>query len=248
MGLLLKYRNNQQDQWHIFHQHMFEVFKEGKLIGLPFGKAGYGFVGDPSNPQVLDLFLKLFGEEDLIKNAIFLVDSKETAKNWGSFFPITEQVSDRFWPGDLIIHLPFKQIQDNDLQNQIFDRNPELETVLLQRSIRILVPNHPVTQSVFTHLRKNSCAPLLIGFFGELGTGFNAQDAITLMNEFGGDEVGVILDVGRLQKKRRVYPATQVAILDDDEVQIEIIGKITPQDLAEFTKDDILDPLADFDD
>ena len=160
---------------------------------------------------------------------------------FGSFFPITEQVADRFWPGDFIIHLPFKQIQDDDIQNQIFDRNPELETVLLQRSIRILVPNHPVTRSVFTHLRKNACAPLLIGFFGELGTGFNAQDAITLMNEFGGDEVGVILDAGRLQKSKKVYPAAQVAIMDEDSVEIEMTGKITAQDLAEFTKEDDMD-------
>jgi len=247
MGLMLKYRPNQQDQWHIFNKHMFEVFKEGKLIGLPFGKAGYGFIGDPTNPQVLELFWKLFGE-DLIKNVLFLVDSKETAQDWGKFYPITKQVADRFWPGDLIIHLPFNQIPDNNLQNQIFDQNPELETALLQKSIRLIVPNHPVAQSVFTHLRENSRAPLLMGYFGELETGFNAQDAVTLMNEFGGDEVGVILDAGRLQKSKKVYPVAQVAIMDGDAVEIEMTGKITAQDLAEFTKEDDFDPMADFED
>ncbi len=247
MGLLLKYRSSQQDQWHIFHQHMFEVFKEGKLIGLPFGKAGYGFVGDPTNPQVMELFLKMFGD-DLVKDVLFLVDSEATAKEWGTFFPITEQVANRFWPGDLVIHLPFNHLPDNSLQNQIFDKNPELETALLQHSIRVFVPKHPVTQSVFAYLRKNSRAPLLMGYFGELETGFNAQDAVTLMNEFGGEEVGVIMDAGRLQKSKRVYTATQVGIFDDDGIQIEITGKISAQDLAEFTKDDNIDPLADFDD
>ncbi|MHA1674307.1 MAG: Sua5/YciO/YrdC/YwlC family protein [Promethearchaeota archaeon] len=247
MGLILKYRPSQQDQWRLFHQHMFDVFKEGKLIGLPFGKAGYGFVGDPTKPQVMELFLKMLGD-DFINDVLFLVDSTATAQEWGNFYPITEQVTNRFWPGDLVIHLPFNHLPDNPLQTQIFDKNPELETTLLQHSIRVLVPKHPVTQSVFAYLRENSRAPLLMGFFGELETGFNAQDAIALMNGFGGDEVGVIMDAGRLQKSKRVYPATQVGIFDNDGIQIEITGKISAQNLAEFIKDDTLDPLADFDD
>ena len=87
-----------------------------------------------------------------------------------------------------------------------------------------------------------------MGYVGELETGFNAQDAIALVNEFGGEEVGVIMDAGRLQKSKRVYTATQVGIFDDDGIQIEITGKISAQDLAEFIKDDTLDPLAGFDD
>ena len=247
MGLMLKYRPDQQDQWHIFHQHVFTVFQEGRLIGLPFGKAGYGFVGDPANPQVLDLFSKLLGE-DLVKNVLFLVDSTTTAQEWGKFYPVTEQIAIQFWPGDLIIHLPFRHLPDNPSQNLIFDQNPELETLLLQQAIKVLVPSHPVTQSVFTHLREKSRVPLLMGYFGELDTGFNAQDAISLMNEFGGEEVGVILDAGRLQKSKRVYSATQVAIFEEDDVHIEINGIISAQDLADFTKDDFINPLADFED
>lgn len=226
MGLILKFRSNQQDQWNIFYRHIFDVFREGKMIAFPWGKAGYGLAGDPSNPSILQIYWDLYGE-NFVENVIFIGDSIKTLSQWGLLSDLAIKVAELYWPGDLVIHVPFIHLEENPLQEQIFSANPELETSLLQRSVYLLVPRHPVAQNFFSYLIDHGYPPLLMGNFAAISSNFNAQDAVTVMNEFGNEYLGVVADAGRLQKSKKVYPATQVAIFDEDFLQIEIEGLIS---------------------
>lgn len=213
---------------------MLSVYKSGKLIGLPFGKAGYGFIGNPASPDALSLFWTAYGE-NFIQNVIFLVDSIEMAQQWGKLNSLATKICRQLWPGNLVLHVPFNRIEGDALQEKLFDQNPELETALLDRSIYILVSDHPVTRSFLHFLQTHNYPPLLMGNFAQIADNFYAQDATTLVNEFGSEEVGVIMDVGRLQKGKKVSPATQVAIFDETSVQIEISGLITDQEIYDVS-------------
>ncbi|MHA1795669.1 MAG: Sua5/YciO/YrdC/YwlC family protein [Promethearchaeota archaeon] len=230
MGLILKFRPNQLEKWDFFFQHILDLYREGKLLSFPLGRAGYGIGGDPSNLNVYYQYWDLYGE-DFFKNVIFIGDSIETLSQLGVLNPLAQKITEHFWPGDLVLHVPFNHQPKNAIQEKIFSLNPELETVLLQRSIYLLVPKHPVIQAFFSYLKKNGHLPVMLGNYALISPNFCAQDAVTVMNELGNEQLGVVADGGRMQKGRRVLPVTRVGVFHLDHIEIEEEGLISKQNL-----------------
>lgn len=230
MGLLLKFRLNQPEKWDFFFQHMLDLYKKGKMLGFPWGKAGYGIGGDPGSLDVYYQYWDLY-QEDFSQNVIFIGDSAETLSHLGLLNPLAQKIAAKYWPGDLLLHVPFNHLPESPIQEKLFSQNPELETILLQRSVYLMVPNHPVLQSFLLFLRKNGQLPILMGNFAFVSPDFCAQDAVTVMNELGNEQLGVVADVGRLQKGRKVLPVTRIGVFEDDNIEVETEGLISVQNI-----------------
>ena len=77
MGLFLKVKPKQRTNWKIFFKHALEMYNTDQFIGVPFGKGGYGYVGNPFSRVILEHLHKYSGFSEefrpilLVKSANF---------------------------------------------------------------------------------------------------------------------------------------------------------------------------------
>lgn len=241
MGLMLKFRQTPETDWPIFFQHAQDLLQQGKLIGMPLGKAGYGFVADPANMISTDLFWQMY-DDLLAQKVIFLVDSWDSAIQIGIFSDTAQKLAQSFWPGDLVLQVPFQNGHDQPIMKFVADTNPEILSFLQNRAIMITISSISVVQHFLQFRNEKDHLPLLWGNFAEIAPAFNVQDATTFVNEFSSDEVGVVFDVGRMQKgKKKTHPATIVSCLDADHLEIIQEGLISVAQIAECLDIDLED-------
>jgi len=235
MGLLLKFKAGQRASWDLFFQRGLELFDEGKLIGVPLGACGYGFIGNPFDPSVINAYWKLLGAA-MPQSTVFFADSLKGLTHYLQLTTLGKEMGDRFWPGNLAL-----AIRPLFLPNlpPLFREEPYWNTfrqIFQDSLIRVMVPEHPVLQAFFTFLQSHGRPSLLIGNVAEFDPGINVVDPTTLANEFGGENVGAFFDAGKMQRAARPLPHTIVECVSNEMVSILQEGLISADNILDFVE------------
>ena len=200
MGLVLNLKKSKKTSWSLFFEHALETFKESNLIVIPIGKAGYGFIASPFDPENTAFFQQMIQEKGS-SSLFFIVDEIQTAKQIAQFSELELNFVEKFWPNEIIMTLPCKSKNTINWENKSF----EIPVSLWEKfdQVQIINLKHEVVQEFLTYLKSKNIPPILCGFFAEREPRWNFMDTGSLLEEFGGDEIGVILDYGRLQKGKK---------------------------------------------
>ena len=243
MGLLLKLKPKQRTNWKIFFKHALEMYKTDQFIGVPFGKGGYGYVGNPFSRVILEHLHKYSGFSEEFR-PILLVKSLELLDSLIPLTPVQRDVVQKWWPGNLImgfsaeelpiVNTPPPHDADASLHTAVHALLPQLLSLSSINHLFVQVSPHPITQELFTFLEDQHLPPILVGFLAEDGPGVPVVDAESFLNEFADRNLGVILSGGRLQKGSRPLPSTIITGATPESIQIIQVGLITQSQLEEI--------------
>lgn len=241
MGLLLKLKPKQRTNWKIFFKHALEMYNTDQFIGLPFGKGGYGYVGNPFSRVILEHLHKYSGFSEQFR-PILLVKSMEVLDSLIPLTPVQRNLVQKWWPGNLIFAFSADELPTElpvsttttPLDTSFHALLPQLLSLSSSNHLFVQVSPHPITQDVFTFLEEQHLPPIMIGFLVEDGPGVPVVDAESFLNEFTDRNLGVILSGGRLQKGSRPLPSTIITGATPESIQIIQVGLITQSQLEEI--------------
>jgi len=230
MGLLLKIKKSQKKQWDFFIQCAIESYQEGKLIILPLGKGGYGFIGNIYNSSCISHLTQVFtlyGNEKSI-TPLFLVESIEIAQKLGIISSLGELILHKFWPRELILRVPINE--NSPIITKIQKDNSKYDDFIFpNHNLDIMQISNPVCLQFMKKLRMERNSEFLFGVFAEIEPGRNCLDVVTLLEMFSSANNTTILDFGNLQKGKQNKPPTIVECLDEDNASI-IQDGLVPED------------------
>lgn len=231
MGLILKLKRSQQKNWDVFLNHTFDIFNQSKLIGIPFGKSGYGFITNLFDPIILDFIINEFGS-NLNNRVIFLSNNLENCKYIAECSDIFIENYSKILPNDIVFRVNpltkvnFGDFKDSKISDPIWD-------LFAKTKINIMVPKHPVIQAFLQKMESNHQIPLIIGFLVGETANDRCLEAENLLDFYGDDVLGVILGSGRVQKGKRIKSPTIIEISNTDRAIIEHEGIVSSKKLIE---------------
>ena len=239
MGLLLKLKPKQRTNWKIFFKHAMEIYQADQFIGIPFGKEGYGYVGNPFSRVILEHLHKYSGFSTDFR-PIILVKSLDILESLMPLTSVQRDIAQKWWPGSLIFAFSAESIPpppipktNPSFHDSFHEILPHLLPLSATNQLFVQVPPHPIAQDLFNFLEDLHLPPLLIGFLAESGPGIPVVDAESFLNEFSDRNVGVILSGGRVQKGNRPLPSTIITGTTPESMTILQTGLITQLQLEE---------------
>jgi len=232
MGLVVKFKKKHLKNWDLFLNRSIELYREGSTIALPFGKGGYGIIGDITSNQALLYFQKMLSEKPL-NELICLVNSIDIINDVCIESQNVHKIISNYWPGDLIINIPLKP------ENE-FSKKEYLKTLLKFldefniKSINFLFPQNLLYNEFQKKMSNGVKSPKYqFGFFLKSDLNQYFTDTTTLLEMYDCAGIGMILDFGSLQKKKNLLSPTIVKINHDNAVEIIQEGIISEKDIVQ---------------
>ncbi len=240
MGLILKFKQSQQTRWDVFYQLGIEVFNQSKLIGIPFGKSGYGFIANPFDEKILNLLFNQF-QDKIDEHVIFLAESLEFLKPLAIFSDKIQEYMNKILPNELIFtgkpqsNVKLMGIYNHEIPTQIWQK-------MAQKSINLMVPTHPVIRGFFNKLKEQNLPPILIGFLAGKKIEDQCLEAEDLIDFYNDATLGVILGSGKVQKGNKIRLPSYINIISDNIIRLVQEGLVSRDDL-QFNEDEDVDEL-----
>lgn len=239
MGLLLKLKPKQRTNWKIFFKHALEIYQADQFIGIPFGKGGYGYVGNPFSRVILEHLHKYSGLSSDFR-PILLVKSLDILESVMNLTSVQRDIARKWWPGSLIFAFSEENIfpppipkSNPSFHDSFYELLSHLQPLSATNQFFVQVPPHPIARDLFVFLEELHLPPILIGFLAEGGPEIPVVDAESFLNEFSDRNVGVILSDGRVQKGNRPLPFTIITGITPESITILQPGLITQLQLEE---------------
>lgn len=231
MGLILKIKKSQQKKWHIFFSYAIEAFKESKLIGLPFGKSGYGFIGNPYDEDVLNFFKEEYSE-DFSERMILLLKDTNGCSEILELNPNLVKNLNKLTPDDVIFEFDYKY-ENKSGEKSTFWQIQTHYRKLFEEKLNIMIPNHYIINAFFEYLISNNLPPIIIGFLpGRLRSNIYIEPEL-IIDYFNNNEVGVILGGGKLQKGKAIKRPSVLSVTPEGKFQIHFEGLVSEIKLKE---------------
>ena len=202
------------------------MIQEGKLIVFPLDSI-YAVGGSAFETSILSKIVTLF-DIDLPFVPILVVKSLELAQKLVFFNEDALTLANKYWPGNLTLLLPVnkQELDENppfDMESFVFK---DSETIAIQISADIIL------QTVLDRLDAKNLAPLLTAVPVFLENHFICNDVDHLIDSFGHESFGMVLDEGKIRKGQPPVPNT---ILEIKSGQIRLLqeGTISEEEIAE---------------
>ncbi|MHA1647830.1 MAG: hypothetical protein ACTSVL_09685, partial [Promethearchaeota archaeon] len=196
--------------------------------------SGYGFIGNPFSQNILQILENMFSSE--IGNYLIIIsNSTDLIQN------ITNEPSEYVeflkskWPADLIAEMKMKsklELEQSGMFKELEILESNLWKSFINSKIRLIIPKHPLIQQFLKNLQENGKNPILIGYYADFSPGEPCIDLDQFINSFDQESLGITLGLGKLQRGKKILPATQIAWnLEENIPIIQKEGLILEKDL-----------------
>jgi L-threonylcarbamoyladenylate synthase len=229
MGILCKIKKDQVTINDVFIQHTLDILPEGKIVVFPL-ESVYALGGTPFDNTIFTRIMNIFQvNEPFIP--ILLVESIDFAKKLVKFTPQAELIAKKFWPGNLALMMA------TNFDALSMDPPFDLKSFAWKDSttLCIQVSKDPIVKILLEGLKSRNLPPILLAVSAHSERKFTASTTEEIINQFGHETIGIILDSGKLGKGKVHLPNTILKITEE-EINMIQNGSIPEEEIQEMLK------------